>query len=385
MKILIGDIEPHIAINMANMINDDIVLVTQYYSSYLFYKSNLINKRCEIYFISSRNKVSTDEFHNKKNETIKFYHEVSSYKIKDKKLTHAIDSIWFNLNKVLCDLSLKSIIIWNTTSVVNSYINEYAIKNNINRNILENGFFRPNTITLDYFGMNIDSGYIKFDSKISKNDIFKVNLNVNIAMRCDYLKYRFIEFLLPTPINIPFFSIKNKISDLFIYFKSKKKSPKRFDFDEKYVFLPLQLLEDSQNIFYSKYERYIDIVNDAISISKEKVVVKIHPLDRNKIECEKQLRELVDSKCIFITESDTEKLIKFSEYVICVNSTVGLEAINNKKKVYLLGSSIYENVAGVINGSGNKTIENFKRQTQIEFNLNKFNVTDLERLIGYLK
>ena len=113
--------------------------------------------------------------------------------------------------------------------------------------------------------------------------------------------------------------------------------------DKPFVFLPLQVSDDSQLKLFSAYSN-IALVHETLKIAQQKalrVIVKIHPAesDRNEIQ---EIRELSQSADFTIADNPTMSLIKSAELIVVNNSTVGLQALIENKKVMVFGKALYK-------------------------------------------
>ena len=143
-------------------------------------------------------------------------------------------------------------------------------------------------------------------------------------------------------------SIKNKVYyyNLKALFKLKTKIINSTAIDiykEKYVFVPLQVSNDTQIIINSdvSLKYLIDYAYEYAKYSSIKVVIKPHPAERNDniLRYVNLLKEKNNN--IIVSNDNTMKLIENSELVITINSTVGLEAMIVGKKIKFLGYSFY--------------------------------------------
>ena len=200
----------------------------------------------------------------------------------------------------------------------------------------ENGLF-DNTLQCDSKGVNYN---ISFS---------------NLSYR-DFLKYRYKETLLPEiefkPIKIKhslikrlFLRINNKDYG-FLYsikynFARKKRLKKGGALPENYVFWPLQVSSDTQiqvhSDFDSMYQALEYILTKVWTASN--IVLKEHPAERENIDY-----SVFENNRIKIINSDLSDLIDKSQYVITINSSVGLQALEHGKKVVVLGSAMYRNI-----------------------------------------
>jgi capsular polysaccharide export protein len=118
---------------------------------------------------------------------------------------------------------------------------------------------------------------------------------------------------------------------------------------ERFVFLPLQVHDDSQILLYSR--RFPDMPSvvrfcaegiDAYNrrnTAQLQLVVKEHPSDHGRIDYSEAFREFPG--VVFTKLANTQLLIEKSAAVITVNSTVGIEAMLQLKPVITLGEAFY--------------------------------------------
>ena len=109
------------------------------------------------------------------------------------------------------------------------------------------------------------------------------------------------------------------------------------------ILMPLQIETDSNILSYSPYyKKMADIISDLQKILKniEEVILLIrpHPEDRSRLA---ELRSLANGKTRVNTEFSLHSLLALADVVVTVNSTVGLEALLQRKPVVVLGRAIY--------------------------------------------
>ncbi|WP_392558329.1 capsular polysaccharide export protein, LipB/KpsS family [Orbus mooreae] len=111
-----------------------------------------------------------------------------------------------------------------------------------------------------------------------------------------------------------------------------------------YIFLPLQVSTDTQVKLNSDYSN-LDAIDFALKKASElklKLVVKIHPAERQQIAIDEIVVKQKNSDFILVN-TNTIELIKNAKEVIVINSTVGLEALIYNKKITVLGRALYTN------------------------------------------
>jgi len=116
-----------------------------------------------------------------------------------------------------------------------------------------------------------------------------------------------------------------------------------FDLEQPYVFLPLQVCNDTQLLINS----YADN-NKAIFWAKRRakslgvpLLVKPHPAETD-VSFLKSLEGLRKEFGFYLVNNNTVDLIRFSELVVVNNSNVGLESQMLGKKTEVIGKAIYQ-------------------------------------------
>jgi capsular polysaccharide export protein len=118
---------------------------------------------------------------------------------------------------------------------------------------------------------------------------------------------------------------------------------------ERFVFLPLQVHDDSQILLYSPHfpdmpsvvrfcAEGIEACNRR-NAAQLRLVVKEHPSDHGRIDYSDVFHSFPD--VVFTKLMSTQILIEKSTAVITVNSTVGIEAMLRLKPVITLGDAFY--------------------------------------------
>lgn len=170
----------------------------------------------------------------------------------------------------------------------------------------------------------------KYFGKSSIGDFFLYTIN----------KLYFI-YLLPSMIDKKTY-LKKYVRKFCNWFIKKGKKVKTADINYPYVFLPLQVSEDSQILLHSDIDN-IEAIKRAHKEASRlgcRLVVKAHPAERNMQHIQKVM-DLKKQYDFEMTMKDTAELIKNAQKVITINSTVALESILMEKDVEILGRSFY--------------------------------------------
>ncbi|PQA88560.1 hypothetical protein [Hyphococcus luteus] len=130
-------------------------------------------------------------------------------------------------------------------------------------------------------------------------------------------------------------------SDMTKYRPAPSEETQGFDAPEDYVFVPLQVLDDSSQRWQALQSwRLLEIAADYYAGSATKVVAKRHPYDRTPFTRE-LLARLAGEHKIIVTDEPIQKLLAGAKAVCVANSGVGFEALLYGKPVVSTGRSEY--------------------------------------------
>jgi capsular polysaccharide export protein len=228
---------------------------------------------------------------------------------------------WFQKQRV--DL----VVVWNGLPLPVAAAVSAAKSNGIKLIFCENGYL-PKTVVMDPKGVNA------FNSLMGKNAEFYQQ----VQMKEEKLRDLFEISLIPRQLN------QKNISA-----KYRGKSTEEIELPMEFIFLPLQVHDDSQILIHSpNFNDMYSLVNfcaKEIRVYNEKyqggfkLVVKEHPSDYGRIDYE-PLRKLYP-EILFTKTAETKELIQKCKAVITVNSTVGIESLLYFKPVITLGNAFY--------------------------------------------
>lgn len=138
--------------------------------------------------------------------------------------------------------------------------------------------------------------------------------------------------------------------------RKKVGEPEKIVLPKQFVFLPLQVHDDTQILLHSKLrtmEQFLDFVIPAVEIYNEQhganlhVVVKEHPSDFGRVDYSGLKAKYNRAQVAFLRFFPTPTLIEKAAGVITINSSVGIEALLKHKPVITLGRAFY-NVSGLV-------------------------------------
>lgn len=222
----------------------------------------------------------------------------------------------------------------------------------------EEGLFRPDTITFDKLGLN---GYAVDSVKPllrSATDNYVWDLKpMRPSLIQDSLKnLQFGLFLVLSKIGTFFrintltrnkkFNFKDYMSLAIARLTAKIRSDKFSDLPAQYIFIPLQVSTDTQTVIHSDFkstQEVIRVVEEAfysiptLQRSAVSLVFKPHPMAVNE-------KYTFDARSV-VTKAPVSHLIEKCMFVITVNSTATIEAIQTRRRAILLGRSIFSLVS----------------------------------------
>lgn len=259
------------------------------------------------------------------------------------------------IEKIVINNQIKKIVIWNGQQIIGMAATMAAKNLNIKTIFLEISNL-PNKIFSNSLGVNANSTISKnpellekhpeiddeFHNKwIEKYEAYKKNPPPQALKNKTETKLKIINNVLKL------ISIKKYINKPRYKNKIKARNKIQFNYEDsinKYVFLPLQVSNDTQLKLHSKIDN-IEAIKIAAKFATEKnldLLIKIHPAEKDKNEINKILN-LKKEINFHISERNTIDLINDSELIITINSTVGLEALIYKKNIICLGNAFYKN------------------------------------------
>lgn len=254
--------------------------------------------------------------------------------------------------------------------------------------VFEEGYIRPNYITLEKNGVNANSNLINLKKfKTNKKDTFFLNNNKPSQTKIAFILYlyNFMNFCFSFEFSNykhhRNFGIKEafKFSKAWLrrrFFKNNDNKVVKEIINKEFFFVPLQVSIDSQVLCNSNFEKMENFIKYVIEISNGKTILfKDHPL-----EIEENYKDIINkykaNNIYFIRTGDINLITKNAKGIITINSTVGLNALFHYKPVFCLGKSFYVN-----NGlATNKNINDFILNTE-KYNPNKETVDDFKNFI----
>lgn len=131
---------------------------------------------------------------------------------------------------------------------------------------------------------------------------------------------------------------------------------------KKYYLLPLQVSIDSQVHVHSDFDSIVHCIEDVVASFIECaddstfLVIKHHPMDRGFHDYGEIIRALgekrgVGDRLIYIHDQHLPTILDHAKGVVVINSTVGMQALHHGVPVMVLGQALYD-MAGLTHQGG---------------------------------
>ena len=282
---------------------------------------------------------------------------------------------------------------------IHQVAHEIATKCNLDIGVFEEGYVRPDYITLEKYGVNANS-------KISKSptyyadlpDIAKKNA-INVGKPFWYAAMWGMMYNTADTLLKPYFRHYQHHRSLSIWqglywirslwrkwiFAYQQKDVLKTltnNYDKKYYLVALQVHNDAQIHNHSEYisiEAFIsDVINSfAMHAPKETcLVIKHHPMDRGFVHYGKLINLICQNQELknrvhYVHDLHLPTLLNHARGTVVINSTVGLSALDLLCPVITCGNAIYD-MAGLTYQGGLNTFwrdsESFKIDQKLHYN-----------------
>ena len=284
---------------------------------------------------------------------------------------------WRNfINSFLKKKKIKIIFLFGDCRFYHKIAIQEARKLNVDTYVFEEGYIRPNYITLERNGVNFNSEILNKRSDIlnkikvsnrllqseknfPKNKIFfKMafqsflyylisNLyNSHYPNYCHHREFSVFKEVQFAILNV-YRLIKNKILEFNFEQMCKNK------YKNKYYFVPLQTYNDFQMKVHSKYNSIEEFIEEVLKSFSEfadtdkYIFFKHHPVDRGRKNYYKTImiiaKELnIESRVKIFYDVNIPTLLKNAIATLVINSSVGFSSLYHRTPVLCLGKSIYD-------------------------------------------
>lgn len=253
---------------------------------------------------------------------------------------------------------------------IHQSVREIAVRHGLEVGVFEEGYVRPDYITLERFGVNGHSLIPRDPAHYSRVKPGNVQPTERVGNTFWYATLWAALYYLLGSVLWPFFrkyrhhrplspvelwpwlkSVWRKgcyaVKERGIY--GRLTGP----FSNQFFLVPLQVHYDAQIHTHSRFDSVENFIGEVVEsfaahAPKEAVLVfKHHPMDRGYVDYTSVIRSHIsrhnlDNRCLYIHDQFLPELLKKARGVVVVNSTVGLSALYHGAPVKVCGNSIYD-------------------------------------------
>ena len=257
-----------------------------------------------------------------------------------------------------------------------------AKQSNINIHVFEEGYFRPNWVTLDDGGVNAhssiyrasknkaewflenatDPDWQEHSEKTGGGLLIRAWHDIRYHLTSFVLKKKFPHYKTHRPDNplAEYWGFVRRIPMVHFYYnkQSDRTIKKLLASKTPFYLLPMQLEADSQMRLHSPFKSLSQVIETTLkSFTKfasenTKLVIKLHPLDPWFIDYQDIIHQLIkdlniqSDRVLYLEAGNLNHLLSQCQGTVLVNSTVGTSALSVDCPVIALGEAIY-NIDGL--------------------------------------
>lgn len=285
------------------------------------------------------------------------------------RFTDSLDKFPVFLNRICEEKRVDTIMLFGDCRKMHRLAREIAAERNIDIYVFEEGYIRPNYITMECHGVNglstmPQSGIFYLNTsvpKLSNPDI--VGKSIWHAAGWAFTYYFWAIIFWPffpryrhhRPLN--WFEglawVRGAARKYWYRWKNRADVARLTDDDHPPFFLvPLQVHNDTQIGVHSQFHsieefiRHVALSFAANAPEDALLVFKHHPMDRPYTDYTKLVRTLrnqtgLGKRLIYVHDPSLPMLIKHAEGIVTINSTTGFSSIHHGKPTLALGDAIY--------------------------------------------
>lgn len=241
--------------------------------------------------------------------------------------------------------------------------------------VFEEGYIRPNTVTLERDGVNALSNLDLSQPVIRQTEInsTKTSLRIgpNMRQRAVYAAlYYWAAFF--TRKQFPHYEHHrafNPIKEGYCWLRgfARKWQVKPSDyllhkkltgtFSHRFILVPLQVHDDSQKIYHSDYDSVQSFISEVMTSFKTNadpsriLCFKHHPMDRGYTHYGSFIKSQaknagIEDRVFYCHDNNLPELYRHAQGVVTVNSTVGVSALLHGVPTKVMGKAMYD-IAGL--------------------------------------
>jgi capsular polysaccharide export protein len=278
------------------------------------------------------------------------------------------------LAELLAKQQIDVILLFGDCRPIHRLAHKIAHRRKLEIGVFEEGYFRPDFVTLERFGANNHS-LIPRDADFYFNSTIQSNGPTrHIGNTYWFTAWWAILYYLAAGILRPFFFhyqhhrpltwmecfpwIRSVWRKLYYKYKERGIITQLTHINANQFFLvPLQVHNDSQIHVHSRFESVSHFVHEIASSfaahapKNTILVIKHHPLDRGYHDYSRVIHKLTEwynlqGRCFYIHDQHLPTLLRYARGVVVINSTVGLSALHHGAPTKVCGKAIF-NIPGL--------------------------------------
>jgi capsular polysaccharide export protein len=281
------------------------------------------------------------------------------------------------ITNFLKDKKINKVFLFGDCRFYQSVTIQIAMKLSIEVFVFEEGYIRPDYITMEKYGVN-DFSHICRDPNFYKNlpcseedspkPAFQSKAKLIFSAMIYYSIANLLHFRYPyykhhrdfSAIKEAFYGVRSFIRKIYYpLYENKYKSKIETTLSKKYFFVPIQTHNDFQILQHSGYlsiEKFIlDVLDSFMKYAADEhyIIFKHHPVDRGQKNYTSFIMEQseiygIEDKVLVFHDLYLPTLIKNAIGAVTINSTVGLTSVSYGIPTKTLGNAIY-NIEGLCN------------------------------------
>ena len=249
-------------------------------------------------------------------------------------------------------------------------IHPIALELGVEIGVFEEGYIRPDYITLERHGVNGFSQLPKLPDFYKSHAVGRHPKIEKVGNTYWHMVRQTIVYYAAASVLNPFFRKYKHHRPLHLleafpwvrsiwrkqYYRVKERGVQERltgDLFKKYFLVPLQVYNDSQILSHSAFDTVAEFIEKTINSFAQHapddtyLVIKQHPMDRGYRDYTRLIQKLVGdgelkSRVFYIHDQHLPSLLNAAFGVVVVNSTVGLSAVQRNVPVFAEGDCVYK-------------------------------------------
>lgn len=267
-------------------------------------------------------------------------------------------------------LNIDVVMLFGDCRAIHQVAHKIANQRGLEIGVFEEGYIRPDYVTLERFGVNNHS-------QIPRSPEFYLSRPINSMDRirrvgntywyavCWSVLYYFVAGLLKPLFRhyrhhrpLTWLEAFPQIRSLWRKAKYAIKEWNALayltgEFNGRYFLAPLQVHNDAQVLVHSDFDSVAHFIVDLMTSFAQHaphetiLVIKHHPMDRGYHDYSKLIRVLANKlglkdRCIYVHDQHLPTLLQYARGGVVINSTVGLSALHHEIPLKVCGDAIYD-------------------------------------------